>query len=75
MDRSQEQLGTTDTAIIRSRRVLLNAARHLDQDPPGLQPASQRVRSVSIVLPKDVPWAEGAGEALVASPDSYLVSA
>jgi phthalate 4,5-dioxygenase len=75
MDRSREQLGTTDLAIIKARRVLLNAARNPDQDPPGVDPASQRVRSVSIVLPKDVPWAEGAREALVASPDSYLVSA
>ena len=75
MDRSQEQLGTTDLAIIKARRLLLNAARDLAQDPPGLDPASQRVRSVSVVLPKGVPFAEGARETLVALPETYVVSA
>jgi hypothetical protein len=49
--------------------------------PVGLVPhechgcASQRVRAVSLVLPKDVPFYEGAREALVARPGVYVASA
>jgi hypothetical protein len=76
MDRSQEYLGSSDTAIIRARRTLLQAVRGLerDADPPGLVAASQRVRSVSLVLPRDVPFQEGAREALVADPERFTAA-
>jgi hypothetical protein len=32
--------------------------------PPGIDPAQQKIRSCSIVLPPDVPFKEGAKEAL-----------
>jgi phthalate 4,5-dioxygenase oxygenase subunit len=76
-DRTTEHLGTSDAAIIAARRRLLKALRDLAEgrEPPGLDAASQRVRSASLVLPKDVPFHEGAKEALVARPESYVASA
>jgi len=60
MDRSKEHLGTTDTAIIKARQVLLRAARALREHgtpPPGVdQPELYRVRSCSAMLPEGVDW-------------------
>ncbi|MGH9785010.1 MAG: hypothetical protein ACRD88_12590, partial [Terriglobia bacterium] len=60
MDRTREHLGTTDTAIIRARQRLLNAAKALRDrgvTPPGAdQPELFRVRSCSAVLPEDADW-------------------
>ena len=36
--------------------------------PPGIDPEHQKIRSVAIVLPADVPYKEGAKEALIAKP-------
>ncbi len=62
MDRTKEHLGWSDTAVIQVRRVLLRAARALQQGqrPPGLDPSSQRVRSAAMVLPRETPWIEQA---------------
>ena len=38
--------------------------------PPGVDPRHQRVRSVSIILPKDVAFAEAAEDALLPEPGS-----
>jgi hypothetical protein len=40
MDRTHEHLGTSDKAIIRMRRMLIDAARNLEMgiEPPGLDP-------------------------------------
>jgi phenylpropionate dioxygenase-like ring-hydroxylating dioxygenase large terminal subunit len=72
-DRSLERLGRADLGIIRVRKRLLDAAlalRDHGTPPPGLDPASQRVRPASVLLPKDVPWVEGARDLLVAHPPS-----
>jgi len=76
-DRSREHLGTSDTAIIAARRCLLSAASGLREgrEPAGLAPTSQRVRPASLVLPKDVPFQEGARDALDARAGHYVVSA
>lgn len=76
-DRTKEHLGTSDTAIIAERRLLMNAARGLEQGstPPGVDPASQRVRAVSLILRREVPFQEGAKDFLVARPGSFFVSA
>jgi phenylpropionate dioxygenase-like ring-hydroxylating dioxygenase large terminal subunit len=68
-DRSLERLGRADLGIIRVRKRLLDAALALraGQTPPGIDPASYRVRPTSILLPKDVPWVEAAGERLVST--------
>jgi len=75
-DRTREHLGSSDTAIIAARRRLLSALRDVENglDPPALDADSYRVRSFSTVLPKDVPWAEGAKEGLVARSDVFIAS-
>ena len=68
-DRSLERLGRADLGIIRVRKRLLDAAGALRTQgtaPPGLDPATCRVRPASVLLPKDVPWVEGAKERMVA---------
>ena len=65
-DRTKENLCSTDNGIIMMRRMLLKAAKdNLDGKPlPGLDPGSQRVRSCSIELPKNVKFKDGAREGL-----------
>ena len=58
-DRSLEHLGRADVGIIRVRKCLLDAAialRTRRVPPPGLDPASYRVRPASVLLPKEAPW-------------------
>jgi len=63
VDRSQERLGTSDTAIIQVRRRLMEAARALrahGTPAPGGNPRSFLVRSTSVVLAPGESWVEGA---------------
>ena len=57
VDRSQEQLGSTDSMIIRVRRSLLQAAKDLRENgvvPPGVDnPQIYRQRSGWALVPKD----------------------
>jgi len=61
VDRSQEHLGTSDTAIIKMRRLLIDGARNLER---GVEPttaqdgALYRVRSHSVVIDEDVDFDE-----------------
>jgi hypothetical protein len=59
-NRSQEHLGTTDALIIRTRRVMLNAAKALRDHgvtPPGVNnPEIYALRSGGVVLNKDLDW-------------------
>ncbi len=75
-DRSKEHLGVSDTAIIAARRRLLKAVREHERggEPPALDGEQYRVRSFSTILPKDVPWVEGAKDGLVARPGVFLAS-
>ncbi len=76
-DRTRERLGTSDSGIIAARQRLMNAAvalRDRNEAPPALDPEHQRVRSTSIVLPRNVPFQEGAREAMTARPGTPLVS-
>ena len=69
-DRTRENLVSTDNGVIMARSRLLKAARELMERstvPPGTDPEQQRVRSVSIVLPHDVAFTEGARQDLRAS--------
>jgi hypothetical protein len=68
VDRTQERLGSSDSAIIQVRRRLLTAARALRDEgvpAPGRNPASFRVRSASVVLDPGASWVEGAMSKLV----------
>jgi hypothetical protein len=71
IDRTKENLVSTDNGIIMARHRLMRAAKALaekDITPPGIDPEHQKIRSVAIVLPADVPYKEGAKEALIAKP-------
>ena len=72
VDRTKENLVSTDNGIIMARHRLLRAAKALvdkGTPPPGVDVAHQKVRSAAIVLPPDVPFKEGAREAMIARPD------
>ncbi len=76
-DRTVERLGTSDAAIIAARRTLLRAAEQLADDgtpPLALEPEAQYIRSASMLIPKGVPFAEGAAEAVRAAPGKPFVS-
>jgi phthalate 4,5-dioxygenase len=69
-DRTRERLGTSDTAIIAARRLLLREIRGLEA---GEEPSAARngdaywVRSASMVMNRDVDFADGARELMKAS--------
>jgi hypothetical protein len=71
-DRTREHLVPTDQGIVMARRRLIAAAQGLEKgiQPPGLEARHQRVRSVSILLPKGVRFSEAAEDALVPQPGS-----
>ncbi|HLG71742.1 MAG TPA: Rieske 2Fe-2S domain-containing protein [Chloroflexota bacterium] len=69
VDRSREHLGTTDKAIIATRRILLDAIKEVANggDPPGVDPDSYRnVRATDTIVPKELPWQEATRDLLVA---------
>jgi phthalate 4,5-dioxygenase oxygenase subunit len=71
VDRTKENLVSTDSGIIMARHRLLRAVKafvDMGTIPPGVDPAHQRVRSAAIVLPPGVPFTEGARDALIAQP-------
>ena len=59
-----------------ARQRLLRAAKETENGgtPPGLDPHTQRVRSASLLLAKDVPFQEGAADALRLRPHTAFVS-
>ncbi len=61
VDRTEEHLGTTDTAIIRMRRRLIDGARDLQSgvEPyAASHPEAYRVRSGGALLPRDILFTE-----------------
>lgn len=67
VDRSKENLVSTDNGIIMARHRLIKATRALRDKgviPPGVDPAHQRVRSAAIVLPVGQSYVDVAEEAL-----------
>ena len=59
VDRTKENLVSTDNGIIMARRKLKKAVVALRDDgtiPPGVDPAHHRVRSASVVLEPDEAW-------------------
>lgn len=67
VDRTKENLVSTDNGIIMARRRLKRAAlalRDNGETPPGVDPAHQRVRSASVVLPKEQSFIDASREAL-----------
>ena len=73
VDRTKENLVSTDNGIIMARHRLLRAVKALVDKgitPPGVAIAHQKVRSAAIVLPPDQPFKDGAREAMIARPRS-----
>jgi hypothetical protein len=62
-DRSLERLGTTDRAIITTRRLLLSAIEAMErgEEPPGVKNSYYGLRPGEKVLPKDASWIEEFG--------------
>jgi hypothetical protein len=61
VDRTKENLVSTDNGIIMARHRLMRAAKALAEKgtlPPGVDIAHQRVRSAALVLPPDRPFKE-----------------
>jgi hypothetical protein len=70
-DRTREHLTSTDNGIIMARNRLIRAARALAEKgeaPPGLDPATHRVRSAAVVLGAEQAFQIAAREALMARP-------
>jgi len=71
VDRTKENLVSTDNGIIMARHRLLRAAKALVEKgtvPPGVDTAHQLVRSASVVLPVDQPFKDAAKEELKVRP-------
>jgi phthalate 4,5-dioxygenase oxygenase subunit len=75
-DRSREHLCLTDKGIVSTRSRLLRAAKASREGKPvpGLDPASQRVRSCAIELPVGQHYKDGAKHGLFPALDSEPVT-
>ena len=71
-DRTKENLVSTDNGIIMARQRLIKAARALAENPdfvlPGLDPEHQKVRSVAMLIKRNVHHKEGAKEHFKSAP-------
>ena len=71
VDRTKENLVSTDNGIIMARTRLMRAAKALAEKgvtPPGVDPAHHRVRSAALILHPDQPYKTAAAEALTVRP-------
>ncbi len=71
VDRTKERLVSTDAGIIKARQKLRKAAEALRDDgatPPGVDAAHHRVRSASVLVPKEEAFIDAAREALAVTP-------
>jgi phthalate 4,5-dioxygenase oxygenase subunit len=71
IDRTKENLVSTDNGIIMARHRLMKAARALRDKgtlPPGVDPKHHRIRSASVILPVDQPYKAAAVEAMAVVP-------
>ena len=75
-DRTKENLCSTDNGILMTRRLLLKAAKDNrdGKSVPGLDPATHRVRSCAIELPRDVKFKDGAWDGLFRELDTDPVT-
>jgi phenylpropionate dioxygenase-like ring-hydroxylating dioxygenase large terminal subunit len=77
VDRTKENLVSTDNGIIMARHRLLRAVKAMvDQNvaPGGIDTAHQRCRSASVVLPPGVAFKDAARDALAVQPDTAHVT-
>ena len=64
MDRSTENLASSDMAIVVARRMLLGAVDTVTDggDPPGLSESYYKLRAIDKILPSDAVWQEALAE-------------
>jgi len=76
VDRTRENLVSTDNGIIMTRNTLIKAAKASREGKPipGLAAAAQRVRSCAIELPRGVHFKDGAKHGLFCAPDTDPVT-
>jgi hypothetical protein len=67
IDRTKENLVSTDNGIIMARHRLMRALKAMEkgETPPGIIPEHQHVRSAAVVLPPDKHFKDAAKEVLV----------
>jgi phthalate 4,5-dioxygenase len=67
-DRTEEHLGSSDLAVIATRRLLLQVAHDVaaGREPPGLDTSSARVRAAEAILPPGATWHEAMRDELTA---------
>src|SRR5438445_3590663 len=55
-DRTREHLASSDNGIVKTRKRLMDAAKAVERGlaPPGLAPAAQGARAVSMVVPRQM---------------------
>src|SRR5690606_11167355 len=71
VDRTKERLVAADSGIIKARQKLRRAAIALRDHgitPPGVDPAHHRVRSASVVLPREESFLEACRDAVTVRP-------
>jgi len=76
-DRTEEKLAPTDKGIMMARRMLFKAIKNLQEDgelPPGVDPEDHKIRSASVLLPRDHDYEEGARDATTVRPGEPHVS-
>ena len=77
VDRTRENLVSTDNGIIMARHRLLRAVKALVQDgtaPAGLDASHQRCRSAAVVLAPGEAFKDAARDALTVTPDTAHVT-
>jgi phthalate 4,5-dioxygenase len=68
-DRSIEHLGSSDSALIRVRRLWLTAAQDLSTPPLGVAtPESYRVRATGVVIGREEDWTTAAADWVTGQP-------
>src|SRR4051812_40871590 len=77
VDRTKENLVSTDNGIIMARHRMLKAVKALmekDAVPPGVDLEHQRVRSAAVVLPRDKAYKDAAKDMLKVQPGVHHAS-
>jgi phenylpropionate dioxygenase-like ring-hydroxylating dioxygenase large terminal subunit len=70
-DRTNEKLAPTDKGIMMARRMMFKAINNLQEKgerPPGVDPEQHKVRSASVLLPRDQHYKDAAKDALRVRP-------
>ncbi|HEX6259662.1 MAG TPA: aromatic ring-hydroxylating dioxygenase subunit alpha [Woeseiaceae bacterium] len=70
-DRTNEKLAPTDKGIMMARRMIFKAISNLQEKgelPPGVDPEQHKIRSASVLLPRDQHYKDAAKDALRVRP-------